>query len=374
MSEAAAGFHLASRIGISSNRSSLFNRGVDLKQHQLPKSTKLPIITHKITASASGSGSIRKRSRSLKRLIRISTGEGRWNNRYSRHYSFTFWDLQLEDLVQDDDATVAVDLSVDKHASFGFSVDGTIVISFTRKCSNCSSPYSTKIDTKVNVWVLPSSREKHDKGSIGVPLPVIGGEDDPSVIYVKPGHEADLDSLVKDSIRRSALSLICPDEESVRPHPAAERHNYRHNSICCSSPILSDAHFTTTSAILNPKPDPNFLLTQNTELGPWMVAADIDPATAKLAIAFLGPILSGLSFLFIVRIVMSWYPKLPVDKFPYIVAYAPTEPILAATRRVIQPVGGVDVAPVVWFALISFLNEILVGPQGLLVLISQQVG
>ncbi|KAH1139506.1 hypothetical protein GYH30_028755 [Glycine max] len=104
-----------------------------------------------------------------------------------------------------------------------------------------------------------------------------------------------------------------------------------------------------------------------------LVLADLDPATAKLAIGFLGPFLSVFGFLFIVRIVMSWYPKLPVGKFPYVIAYAPTEPLLIPTRKVIAPLAGVDVTPVVWFGLISFLNEILVGPQGLLVLLSQQV-
>ncbi|KAF8398745.1 hypothetical protein HHK36_014603 [Tetracentron sinense] len=104
-----------------------------------------------------------------------------------------------------------------------------------------------------------------------------------------------------------------------------------------------------------------------------LVLADLDPATAKLAIGFLGPFLSAFGFLFIIRIVMSWYPKLPVGKFPYVLAYAPTEPLLIPTRKLIPPLGGVDVTPVVWFGLISFMNEILVGPQGLLVLLSQQV-
>lgn len=104
-----------------------------------------------------------------------------------------------------------------------------------------------------------------------------------------------------------------------------------------------------------------------------LVLADLDPATAKLAIGILGPSLSAFGFLFILRIVMSWYPKLPVGKFPYVIAYAPTEPLLVPTRKLIPPLGGVDVTPVVWFGLISFLNEILVGPQGLLVLLSQQV-
>lgn len=101
--------------------------------------------------------------------------------------------------------------------------------------------------------------------------------------------------------------------------------------------------------------------------------ADLDPVTAKLIIGITGPILSVFGYLFIARIIMSWYPKLPVDKFPYVIAYAPTEPILDATRKLIPPVGGVDVTPVVWFALLSFFSEILLGPQGLLILLSQQV-
>lgn len=111
----------------------------------------------------------------------------------------------------------------------------------------------------------------------------------------------------------------------------------------------------------------------NSDIVQNFLLADLDPATAKLAIGILGPFLSAFGFLFILRIVMSWYPKLPVGKFPYVIAYAPTEPFLIATRKLIPPLAGVDVTPIVWFGLISFLNEILVGPQGLLVLVSQQV-
>ncbi|AQK98046.1 Protein COFACTOR ASSEMBLY OF COMPLEX C SUBUNIT B CCB3, chloroplastic [Zea mays] len=121
------------------------------------------------------------------------------------------------------------------------------------------------------------------------------------------------------------------------------------------------------------------------ESGPWWwtspldtlyraaaVLGDLDPATARAVAGVAGPVLSAFGFLFILRIVMSWYPRLPVTEFPYVVAYAPTEPFLAVTRRVIPPLGGVDVTPVVWFGLVSFASEILVGPQGLLVLLSQQ--
>ncbi|KAH9771499.1 hypothetical protein WN944_019739 [Citrus x changshan-huyou] len=101
--------------------------------------------------------------------------------------------------------------------------------------------------------------------------------------------------------------------------------------------------------------------------------ADLDPATAKLAIGIIGPFLSAFSFLFILRIVMSWYPKIPLAKFPYVLVYAPTEPFLLQTRKLIPPLAGVDITPVVWVGLLNFLNEILVGPQGLLVLVSQQI-
>ena len=51
-------------------------------------------------------------------------------------------------------------------------------------------------------------------------------------------------------------------------------------------------------------------------------------------------------------------------------------PVLAATRRVIQPIGGVDVTPVVWVGLLSLVRELLVGQQGLVsqVLMRAQAG
>ncbi|CAI9773764.1 unnamed protein product [Fraxinus pennsylvanica] len=66
-----------------------------------------------------------------------------------------------------------------------------------------------------------------------------------------------------------------------------------------------------------------------------------------------GPFLSAVGFLLISRIVMSWDPKLPVEKFPYVIAYAPTEPFLVQTRKVVPPIGAIDVTRVVWFGLIS---------------------
>ncbi|MFM9100716.1 MAG: YggT family protein, partial [Cyanobium sp.] len=51
---------------------------------------------------------------------------------------------------------------------------------------------------------------------------------------------------------------------------------------------------------------------------------------------------------------------------------APTAPLLAPTRRLIQPIGGVDVAPVVWVGLTSLVRELLVGQQGLVTQLMQR--
>ena len=44
----------------------------------------------------------------------------------------------------------------------------------------------------------------------------------------------------------------------------------------------------------------------------------------------------------------------------------PTEPVLALTRKVVSPIGGVDVTPVIWLGLVSLVRELLVGQQGVI--------
>lgn len=100
--------------------------------------------------------------------------------------------------------------------------------------------------------------------------------------------------------------------------------------------------------------------------------SDIDAATAHSIEVVLRPVLTLSTFLFIVRIPMTWYPTIDGTKFPWNIAYTPTEPILKGARSIIAPVGGVDVSPIVLVALISFFNEILLGPQGILSLIQRQ--
>ena len=102
--------------------------------------------------------------------------------------------------------------------------------------------------------------------------------------------------------------------------------------------------------------------------------ADLDPSTAASLAAVLRPLFSVAELLFIVRIVLTWYPAVDGDKLPWAVVIKPTEPFLVGTRKVVPPLAGVDVSPVVWVALLSFVSEILVGPQGILILLSRKVG
>ena len=101
------------------------------------------------------------------------------------------------------------------------------------------------------------------------------------------------------------------------------------------------------------------------------------PAPLSLLHLVLGLALAGWTLLFLFRIVLTWYPRIDLTQGVMRLVGAPTEPLLALTRRLIQPIGGVDVTPVVWVGLISLLRELLVGQQGLLTLAllrSQAIG
>ncbi|KAK4400218.1 Large ribosomal RNA subunit accumulation protein YCED2, chloroplastic [Sesamum angolense] len=143
------------------------------------------------------------KKKSKARLITISPSDGRWHGKWNSDYTFSIQELQLHDLPDDvqKDTDVSVALSIQKHAGLGLSVEGKITTCFTRKCCNCCTPYLREINTTFKVWILPSTRQIREYSSNHHhQLPDIGA-DDPSVIYVKPGYEANLDPLIQDNIR-----------------------------------------------------------------------------------------------------------------------------------------------------------------------------
>ena len=86
----------------------------------------------------------------------------------------------------------------------------------------------------------------------------------------------------------------------------------------------------------------------------------------------LGIFLSFLTIVFLIRLILTWYPKVDLNKGFWLLIAIPTSSILNITRKLIPPIGGVDVSPVIWIGIISFLREILVGQQGLIKLAMQK--
>jgi YggT family protein len=94
--------------------------------------------------------------------------------------------------------------------------------------------------------------------------------------------------------------------------------------------------------------------------------SNIDTSLVTLV---LGVALGFYILLFIVRIVLTWYPQVAIDKFPFNVAVVPTELPLSWTRKLVPPIGGVDITPIIWVGIISLIREVLIGQQGLLTML-----
>jgi YggT family protein len=77
-------------------------------------------------------------------------------------------------------------------------------------------------------------------------------------------------------------------------------------------------------------------------------------------------LLGLMTILFIFRIVLTWYPQAELNKFPFNLVVVPTEPLLKPLRKIVAPIGGVDITPIIFVGLCTLLREILVGQQGLI--------
>lgn len=91
-------------------------------------------------------------------------------------------------------------------------------------------------------------------------------------------------------------------------------------------------------------------------------------AIASLA---LGLFLSLMILLFILRIVLTWYPQVDLNRLPFNLIAWPTEPFLVPLRKVVPPLGGVDITPILWVGILSLLREVLLGQQGILTMMGR---
>jgi YggT family protein len=93
--------------------------------------------------------------------------------------------------------------------------------------------------------------------------------------------------------------------------------------------------------------------------------------SVDIATWILAPLLGLMIFLFIFRIVLTWYPQVDLKRFPFILVALPTEIFLIPTRKIVSPIGGVDISPIIWVGIVSLIREILLGQQGLLTMMSR---
>lgn len=90
-----------------------------------------------------------------------------------------------------------------------------------------------------------------------------------------------------------------------------------------------------------------------------------------IAAGILGGLLALMTLLFILRTVLTWYPEADLNKLPFNLVAWPTEPFLVPLRKVVPPLGGVDITPIIWAGITSLLRELLLGQQGLLTMASR---
>mmetsp|Transcript_26352 Transcript_26352/g.48047 ORF Transcript_26352/g.48047 Transcript_26352/m.48047 type:complete len:182 (+) Transcript_26352:44-589(+) len=105
-------------------------------------------------------------------------------------------------------------------------------------------------------------------------------------------------------------------------------------------------------------------------LAPTVASAEV-PTWVEPTSTVLGPFLAVFSLAMLARIVLSWYPSIDLNEAPFNFVAWPTEPLLAFTRGVVPPAFGVDISPIVWLMVASFVNEVALGPQGILTLLAR---
>ncbi|BAZ31355.1 hypothetical protein NIES4074_38280 [Cylindrospermum sp. NIES-4074] len=91
----------------------------------------------------------------------------------------------------------------------------------------------------------------------------------------------------------------------------------------------------------------------------------------NLTDSILGLALGLMIFLFIFRIILTWYPQVNLNRLPFNLIAWPTEPFLVLLRKLVPPIGGVDITPIIWVGIFSLVREILLGQQGLLTMLAR---
>jgi YggT family protein len=112
----------------------------------------------------------------------------------------------------------------------------------------------------------------------------------------------------------------------------------------------------------------NNMMISNTISSTSIVLAQTEAWVQPVSL-ILDPILNFMSFAMLARVVISWYPEMTIKDAPWsAIVVFPTDPLLRLVKGIVPPAFGVDITPVFWLAIFTFLHEIFLGQQGLLTL------
>lgn len=106
------------------------------------------------------------------------------------------------------------------------------------------------------------------------------------------------------------------------------------------------------------------------------------PAAAAGALPFwFGPLKNTLNVVvfltelaFLGRVILSWFPRIRLKVLPWVVLYEPTEPVLKQVRKVIKPMGGIDLSAYGVVAICSFFSEFVTSSTGILAIYEKNGG
>jgi len=66
-----------------------------------------------------------------------------------------------------------------------------------------------------------------------------------------------------------------------------------------------------------------------------------------------------IELVLIIRILLSWFPNINWYDQPFKILHDITEPMLEPFRRLIPPMGGFDISPIVLFLVLGVLQSII---------------
>lgn len=68
-----------------------------------------------------------------------------------------------------------------------------------------------------------------------------------------------------------------------------------------------------------------------------------------------------LQLIILLRILLTWFPNVDWWKQPFKFLREFTEPILEPFRRMVPPIGGIDISPIILFVVLGIVEKIVLG-------------